>query len=133
MGNSLCVVSLTYQQQHTPALFDRSTAAQEAQDEQHSTHCDEEVSHVQHLPQLTWSSLYILQKTQDRPTVHLHPDPHTQNSCSCQLHNKNTNRFDLSMCHWYSYQHPKMYLDHYSVTVEKADKIFIVSAAEVCF
>lgn len=87
-----------YQQQHTLALSDGSTAAQEAQDEQDGTHCDEEVSHVQHLPQLTWSTLCTLQKTQDRPTVHLHPDPHTQNSCSCQLHNKNTNRFDLSMC-----------------------------------
>lgn len=35
---------MAHRQQHTPALPNGSTAAKEADDHQHSTHCDQQVA-----------------------------------------------------------------------------------------
>lgn len=76
---------ITHREQHTPALSDGSTAAQEANDHQHSAHGYEQVGDVGQLRYPRWSIIHILQYTQKRTTVHLHPYSHTQDGCTCQL------------------------------------------------
>lgn len=75
----------THRQQHTPALPYGSTAAQEADDHQEGPHGDEQVAHVGQVGQLRRSVLHSVQDAQQRGTVHLHPDSHTQDDGTRQL------------------------------------------------
>lgn len=76
----------THRQQHAPALPHGSAAAQEADDEQEGPHADEHVAHAGQVGQLGRSALHSFQDAQQRGTVHLHPDPHSQDDGTRQLY-----------------------------------------------
>lgn len=77
--------NMAHRQQHAPALPDRPAAAQEADDQQHAAHSDQQVADVDQLRQPGRSALHLIQQTQQRTTVHLHPDPHAQDGRTCNL------------------------------------------------
>lgn len=74
-----------YQQQHALALSDGSTAAQKANDEQEGSQCNQQVAHIEHLAELCWNIFNFPKKAEDGATVHLHPDPNTQDGNTCKL------------------------------------------------
>lgn len=76
---------LTHRQQHTLALLDGSAAAQETDDEQKSTYTYEHVADAGQMVQLRRSVVHFFQYTQQGRVVHLHPNSHTQDDCTCQL------------------------------------------------
>lgn len=80
----------TYQQQHALTLSDGAAAAQEADDDQQHSHCDQQVAHVEHLVQPCWSVLQFPQEAEDGAAVHLHPDPYAQDGGPRQLRGRDT-------------------------------------------
>lgn len=76
---------MTHQHQHTPGLLHGSTAPQEAHDQQDPSDPHEQVGHVSQLAQFCWGILNVVQYSQQRATVHLHPHPHCQDGHTCQL------------------------------------------------
>lgn len=75
----------TDQQQHALALSDGSTAAQKADDEQEGSQCNQQVAHIEHLAELCWHIFNFPKKAEDGATVHLHPDPNTQDGNTRKL------------------------------------------------
>lgn len=64
----------THREKHTPVLLHRPTASQETHESEEHTHRDQKVSHIGQLCELRWSVINVIQKTQKRDLIHLHPD-----------------------------------------------------------
>lgn len=77
--------NVAHRQQHAPALPDGAAAAQEADEQQHGAHCNEQVGDVGQLGDTRRGAIHALQQTQQRTAVHLHPHSHAQDAHACQL------------------------------------------------